>query len=169
MDFLNRLLKDVVICIFFFITTTSCWDLNSKDPLSTYIIGTWRWTKTMDENYKVIEHTSAGNEAYFERIGLPYGSGFSVVLMFYENGIKVDSLYMPDTDNYNSSVQHTKTNELFVNYVDAQKNPVVARFKFFFPKNKMSPSKIELNIQKNTSQYKPEADTVIAQYIREVM
>ncbi|WP_439584148.1 hypothetical protein [Dyadobacter bucti] len=123
----------------------------------------------MDENYKVIEHTSPGNEAYFERIGLPYGSGFSVVLMFYENGSKVDSLYMPDTDNYNSSVQHTKTNELFVNYVDAQKNPVVARFKFFFPKNKMSPSKIELNIQKNTSQYKPDADTVIMQYIRELM
>lgn len=123
----------------------------------------------MDENYKVIEHASAGNDAYFENISLPYGSGFSVALMFYENGIKVDSLYMPDTDNYNSSIQHKKTNELFVNYVDAQKNPVVARFKFFFPRNKCCPSKIELNIQKNTSQYKPEADTVIAQYIREVM
>lgn len=166
---MNRLLKNVVINIVFLTATTSCWDQNSNDPLATHIIGTWRWTKTMDENYKVIEHASAGNDAYFENISLPYGSGFSVALMFYENGIKVDSLYMPDTDNYNSSIQHKKTNELFVNYVDAQKNPVVARFKFFFPRNKCCPSKIELNIQKNTSQYKPEADTVIAQYIREVM
>lgn len=166
---MNCLLKNVVIGIFFFIATTSCWDQNSNDPLATHIIGKWRWTKTMDENYKVIEHTSTGNEAYFENISLPYGSGFSVALMFYENDIKVDSLYMPDTDNYNSSVQHKKTNELFVNYVDAKKNPVVARFKFFFPRNKCCPSKIELNIQKNTSEYKPEADTVIVQYIREIM
>jgi len=165
---MNCLLKNVVICIFFFIATTSCWDQNSNDPLATHIIGKWRWTKNMDENYKVIEHASAGNEAYFENISLPYGSGFSVALMFYENGIKVDSLYMPDTDNYRSTIQRG-THEILVNYVDAQKNPVVARFKFFFPKNKMSPSKMELNIQKNTSQYKPEADTVIAQYIREVM
>ncbi|SDF39572.1 hypothetical protein SAMN04487996_110192 [Dyadobacter soli] len=153
---------------YFFLRTiplimVGCWDQRPSAPLVTQIGGTWKWTKTMDRRYNVLESSSSAKSGHIDVKILPYGSEFCEVLDFYVDSIKVDSLFMPATDNYNSSIQ--KDNQVVVNYLDKNRNPVAARFKFFFPRNKSSASRMELTIQKNTLNYNPEMDSLIKEYV----
>ena len=157
--YINRLATLAIIALL-----SGCWYMSSPDPLSTNLDGSWQWTKTFDHHYKLIETASAGNSKILKFKHRNYGSGFFQELEFYENDIKVDSLFVPDTDNYSSST--TKNDQLYAHYIDGNKNPVVARFRFSIPKKKVSANRIEVNIQRNTTVYDAAADTVIVEYVR---
>lgn len=162
-----KTLKKYLLLIICPVIMAGCWEQQPGAPLVTQIGGIWKWTKTMDKHYNVLESSSSVKSAYIEVRILPYGSEFSEVLEFYVDGVKVDSLFMPAADNYNSSIQ--KDNQVIVNYLDKDKNPVAARFKFFFPRNKSSSSRMELTIQRNTLNYDPEMDSLIKEYVPVIM
>lgn len=167
---MKSLLKYLIL-VFASFLMTNCWDQHSNEPLTLQIGGTWHWTKTMDSKYNVIESSSLASSAHInvKSLGeLPYGSEFFEILEFYVDSIKVDSLFMPSTDNYNSSSE--KGNQVIVHYLDGNRKPVTARFKFFFPRNKSAASRMELTIQRNTKVFNPDADTlVIMEYFRDIM
>ena len=166
---MEHIFKSLLV-FFFSCLMVSCWDQHSNEPLTLQIGGIWLWTKTMDSNHNVIESPSSKSAHIKVRSlsDIRYGSEFYEILDFYIDSIRVDSLFMPSTDNYRSSEE--KGNQVIVHYLDGNKNPVVARFKFFFPRNKSSANRMELTIQKNTSVFNPDADTLlIAEYFRKIM
>lgn len=169
MKFSNCLIRNALWSSLLAILATSCWDTRSNEPLVTNIKGRWRWTKTFDQDYRQLDAATSDRSAHLQVRYMPSGSEFFDVVEFYEDNVKVDSLFMLNTDKYGSSITHEKDNEIFVNYVDGQKKPAVVRFKFFFNGKKSSATRMEINVQKNTSNYRPEADTVIVEYLRDPM
>ncbi|MGX5856384.1 hypothetical protein ACWKW6_22215 [Dyadobacter jiangsuensis] len=157
--------------IFTSLLMLNCWDQHSNEPLTLEIGGIWHWTKTMDRYYDLLESSSPTKTAHINvksLAELPYGSEFFEILEFYVDSVKVDSLFMPSTDNYNSSSE--KGNQVIVHYLDGNRKPVTARFKFFFPRKKSAASRMELTIQRNTKVFNPDADTLlIREYFRDVM
>ena len=167
-------MKNIFRCLLatlFSVMMLSCWDQHSNEPLTLEIGGIWHWTKTMDRNYNIIESSSPNKSAHIKVRSLPelaYGSEFHEILDFYVDSTRVDSLFMPSTDNYNSSSE--KGNQVIVHYLDGNRKPVTARFKFFFPRNKSAASRMELTIQRNTKVFNPNADTLlITEYFRDIM
>ncbi|MCE6989232.1 hypothetical protein [Dyadobacter sp. CY323] len=140
--------------------------MSSPGPLSLNVGGRWQWTKTFNKDYKLLESAIPARSKYLEVKIMPYGSEFFQELGFFENDVKVDSLFVLENDKYMSSTTNEKSNELFANYVDENKNPTVIRFKFFIPYKKSKASRMEINIQRNTLKYDASVDTLIMEYIK---
>lgn len=63
--------------------------------------------------------------------------------------------------------QTKKNNIVYAPVVNGDGVPRVVRITFFFPKKKVSSNRIRMNIQHNTSSYRPDADTLEMEYLRD--
>lgn len=157
----------IPFCIIIAIVSISGCYMSSPVPLETKLFGSWKWVGTY-HNEKQIEQPSATLNRYLEVADLDVDAKYDQILRFYTNDVQVDSLFRQITNNSETpSTTDKKNNIVYAPVVNGDGVPRVVRITFFFPKKKVSSNRIRMNIQHNTSSYRPDADTLEMEYLRD--